>query len=193
VASSLNLKAGFDEGLINNIRRDKLTHVQFCAPYFVSLRSVALYLLTAHQAVCSSQTAHLTQSHVTSKDVRRLIIKLINGPTDCHHSTYHYCSVAEKPSLLLSFSGMLVILLLLIIRLFRRRRLLLIRRLLLLLLRLLLRRFLLLRRRLLLFLLLLSVGPAESRLIHCSLPRLIVLTPFFGYPFISRGAPRQTV
>jgi hypothetical protein len=32
------------------------------------------------------------------------------------------------------------------------------------------------RRSYLLLLLLLSVGPAESRLMHCSLPRLIVLT-----------------
>jgi hypothetical protein len=43
-----------------------------------------------------------------------------------------------------------------------------------------------------LHLLLLSVGPAESRLMHCSLPRLIVQNPLLVPPFISRGAPRQT-
>jgi hypothetical protein len=41
-------------------------------------------------------------------------------------------------------------------------------------------------------LLLSSVGPAESRLNHCSLPRIIVLNPTLVPPFISRGAPRQT-
>jgi hypothetical protein len=35
---------------------------------------------------------------------------------------------------------------------------------------------------LLLILLILFVGPAESRLMHCSLPRLILLTPLFGFP-----------
>jgi hypothetical protein len=43
-----------------------------------------------------------------------------------------------------------------------------------------------------LLLLLLSMGPAEFRLAHCSLSRLIVLNPVFSSPFISRGAPRQT-
>jgi hypothetical protein len=37
----------------------------------------------------------------------------------------------------------------------------------------------------------LSVGPAESRLAHCSLSRIIVLNPALVPPFISRGAPRQ--
>jgi hypothetical protein len=42
-------------------------------------------------------------------------------------------------------------------------------------------------------LLLLSVGLAEFRLMHCGLPRLIVLTPLFLVTlFTSRGAPRQT-
>jgi hypothetical protein len=36
------------------------------------------------------------------------------------------------------------------------------------------------------------VGPAESRLAHCSLSRLIVLSPLLVPTFISRGAPRQT-
>jgi hypothetical protein len=36
-------------------------------------------------------------------------------------------------------------------------------------------------------LILLSVGPAESRLTHCSLSRLIVLNPVLVSPFISRG------
>jgi hypothetical protein len=45
---------------------------------------------------------------------------------------------------------------------------------------------------LLLLLLLLSVGPAESRRAHCSLPRLIVLTSLLVPPFISRGALRRT-
>jgi hypothetical protein len=40
--------------------------------------------------------------------------------------------------------------------------------------------------------LLLSVGPAETHLMHCSLPRLIVLNPILVPPFMSRGAPRQT-
>jgi hypothetical protein len=44
----------------------------------------------------------------------------------------------------------------------------------------------------LLLLLLLFVGPAESHLAHCSLPRLIVIKVRFNFPFISRGAPRQT-
>jgi hypothetical protein len=35
---------------------------------------------------------------------------------------------------------------------------------------------------LLLLLLLLSVGSAESRLMHCSLPRLIVLNPLVWFP-----------
>jgi di/tricarboxylate transporter len=34
-----------------------------------------------------------------------------------------------------------------------------------------------------LLLFLLSVGPGESRLTYCSLPRFIVLTPLFGIPF----------
>jgi hypothetical protein len=41
-------------------------------------------------------------------------------------------------------------------------------------------------------LLLQSVGPAESRRAHCSLPRLIVFTPLLVSPFTSRGTPRQT-
>jgi hypothetical protein len=36
------------------------------------------------------------------------------------------------------------------------------------------------------------VGPAESRLAHCSLSRLIVPNPVLVPPFISRGPPRQT-
>jgi hypothetical protein len=43
-----------------------------------------------------------------------------------------------------------------------------------------------------LLILLLTVGPVKSRLEHCSLSRLIVLTPILVPPFISRGAPRQT-
>jgi hypothetical protein len=39
--------------------------------------------------------------------------------------------------------------------------------------------------------LLLSVGLAVPRLMYCSLPRLIVITPLWFPPFISRGAPRQ--
>jgi hypothetical protein len=35
------------------------------------------------------------------------------------------------------------------------------------------------------------VGPAESRLMHCSLSRLIVLTTLLVLPFISIGAPCQ--
>jgi hypothetical protein len=38
----------------------------------------------------------------------------------------------------------------------------------------------------------LSVGLAESRRMHCSLPRPIVIFPLLVPPFISRGAPRQT-
>jgi hypothetical protein len=38
---------------------------------------------------------------------------------------------------------------------------------------------------------LLSVGPAVPRLMYCSLLRLIVLTPLWFPPFLSRGAPRQ--
>jgi hypothetical protein len=41
-------------------------------------------------------------------------------------------------------------------------------------------------------LLFLYAGTAESRLAHCSRPRLIVLNPVLVSPFISRGAPRQT-
>jgi hypothetical protein len=41
--------------------------------------------------------------------------------------------------------------------------------------------------------LLLSVGPAESRLVHLSLSRLIVLNPVLVPPFIFRDTPRQTV
>jgi hypothetical protein len=41
-------------------------------------------------------------------------------------------------------------------------------------------------------LLLLSVGPAKSRLAHCSLSRFIMLNPVLVPQFISRGAPRQT-
>jgi hypothetical protein len=40
--------------------------------------------------------------------------------------------------------------------------------------------------------LLLSVGPVESHLAHCSLTRLIVLTPLLVAPFISRGVSHQT-
>jgi hypothetical protein len=36
------------------------------------------------------------------------------------------------------------------------------------------------------------VGPAKTRITHCSLPRLIVLNPGLVPPFISRGAQRQT-
>jgi hypothetical protein len=35
------------------------------------------------------------------------------------------------------------------------------------------------------------VGPAVPRLLYCSLPRLIVLTPILFPSFITRGAPRQ--
>jgi hypothetical protein len=35
------------------------------------------------------------------------------------------------------------------------------------------------------------VGPAVPRLMHCSLPRLIVLTPLWFPAFIPRGTPRQ--
>jgi hypothetical protein len=45
---------------------------------------------------------------------------------------------------------------------------------------------------LLLVLFLQSVGLAESRLMNCSLPRLIVLTPRLVPPFNSRGATRHT-
>jgi hypothetical protein len=38
---------------------------------------------------------------------------------------------------------------------------------------------------------LLSVGPVVRQLMYCSQPRLIVLTPLWFPPFISRGAPRQ--
>jgi hypothetical protein len=37
----------------------------------------------------------------------------------------------------------------------------------------------------------LYVGPAVPRLMYCSLPRLIVLTPLWFPPFISKCAPRQ--
>jgi hypothetical protein len=43
----------------------------------------------------------------------------------------------------------------------------------------------------LLVLLLQSVGPAETHLAHCSLSRLIVHSPAFSSPFISRGASSQ--
>jgi hypothetical protein len=41
-------------------------------------------------------------------------------------------------------------------------------------------------------LLLRSVGPAETRLTHCSLLKLKVLNPVLVLPFISGGVPRQT-